>query len=171
MRYLRAVVLVTIGAVVAMGINAAIAGPNSGGATGSRVTQVKTKYSENVVGTFTGWTDVTTMPMTVAAGTHAIIDVRFDAQGVCYGDPATSGTCQLRILVGGKVAKPKTATVVAEQNPSNNNDLDGQWMIERSTLVLGPGQYKIVVQHAAAGDATTYFGIYSWHLIAERIVV
>ena len=171
MRYLRAVVLVTIGAVVAMGINAAIAGPNSGGATGSRVTQVKTKYSENVVGTFTGWTDVTTMPMSVAAGTHGIIDVRFDAQGVCYGNTGTSGTCQLRILVGGKAAKPKTATVVAEQNPSNNNDLDGQWMIERSTLVLGPGQYKIVVQHAAAGDATTYFGIYSWHLIAERIVV
>jgi hypothetical protein len=38
-------------------------------------------------------------------------------------------------------------------------------------LVLAPGRYKIVVQHAAAGDPTTYFGIYSWHLIAERIVV
>jgi hypothetical protein len=171
MRYLRAVVLVTVGAVVAMGINAAIAGPNGGGATGSRVTQVKTMFSEILVGTFTGWTDVTTMPMTVAAGTHAIIDVRFDAQGVCYGDPATSGTCELRILVGGKVAKPKTATVVAEQNSSNGNDLDGQWMIERSTLVLGPGRYQIAVQHAAAGDPTTYFGIHSWHLIAERIVV
>src|SRR4051812_43651212 len=78
MRYVRAVVLITIGALAAMGINAADAGPNGGGATGSRVTQVKTQYSEVSVGT-------------------------------------------------------------------------------------------IVVQHAAAGDPTTYFAINAWHVIAERI--
>ncbi len=169
MRYLRAVVLLTIGALVAMGINAAVAGPSGGGATGSRVTQVKTKYSEVAVGTFSGWTAVTTMAMSVPAGTHAIIDVRFNAYGDCYGNAATSGSCHLRILVGGKTAKPKTPTEVVTQDASNNNDVSGQWLIERSTPVLGPGHYQIVVQHAAAGDPTTYFGIYGWHLIAERI--
>jgi hypothetical protein len=44
-------------------------------------------------------------------------------------------------------------------------------MIERSTPVLGQGKYRIVVQHAAGGDPTTYFGIDGWHLIAERITV
>jgi hypothetical protein len=168
MRYVRAVVLVTVGALAAMGINAAIAGPSGGSATGSRVTQVKTQYSEVTVGTFSGWTDVTHMSMSVPAGTHAILDIRFNPYGACYGDPGTAGSCQLRILVGGKSAKPRIATV-AEQNTYNNNDLDGQWMIERSTPVLGPGKYKIVVQHAAAGAPSTYFAIYGWHLIAERI--
>jgi hypothetical protein len=35
--------------------------------------------------------------------------------------------------------------------------------------VLGPGTYPIRVQHAAICDPSTYFGIQSWHLIAERI--
>src|SRR3954469_15771517 len=77
--------------------------------------------------------------------------------------------CDLRILVGGKVAKPKTPIEVVTQDASNDNDVEGQWMIERSTPVLGPGRYKIVVQHAAAGDPTTYFAINAWHVIAERI--
>jgi hypothetical protein len=42
-------------------------------------------------------------------------------------------------------------------------------MIERSTPILDPGTYKIRIQHGAIGDPTTYFGIYSWHAIAERI--
>ena len=171
MRYLRAMALVTIGALVVMGVNGAIAGPTNPGATGSRVTQVKTQYSEVAVGTFSGWSDVTTMSMSVPAGTHAIIDVRFNAYGDCYGDPATAGSCDLRIKVGGKVAKPKTPIEVVEQDTDNSNDVSGQWMIERSTPVLGPGRYQIVVQHAAAGDPSTYFGIYGWHLTAERVTV
>jgi len=111
------------------------------------------------------------MVMSVPAGTKAIIDVRFNPYGECYGDPGTSGQCDLRILISGKSAKPKTPIEVAEQNTDNSNDISGQWMIERSTPVLGPGKYKIVVQHAAAGDPTTYFAIYGWHLIAERIAV
>jgi hypothetical protein len=169
MRITRGIALVTIGAVVALGINAAVAGPSGGSATGKRVTQVKTKYSEIAVGTFSGWTDVTTMSMTVPSGTKAIIDVRFDAYGYCTGDAATSGSCLLRIKVGDKVAKPKTPTFITEQDSSNGNSDQGQWMIERSTPVLGPGTYTIQVQHAAIGDVSTYFGIYGWHLIAERI--
>jgi hypothetical protein len=169
MRRTRAIALMTVGAIVVLGINAAVAGPNGGSETGKRVTQVKTKYGEVLVGTFSGWSDVTTMSMTVPAGTHAIIDVRFDAYGYCTGNASTSGSCLLRIKVGDKVAKPKTPTYIAEQDTSNGNSEEGQWLIERSTLVLGPGTYPIRVQHAAIGDPSTYFGIYAWHLIAERI--
>jgi hypothetical protein len=169
MRAMRAIALVIVGGIVVLSINAAMAGPNGGTETGKRVTQVKTKYSENVVGTFSGWTDVTTMSMTVPAGTHAIIDVRFDAYGYCTGNASTSGSCLLRVKVGDKVAKPKTGTWIAEQNVSNGNSEEGQWMIERSSLVLGPGTYPIRVQHAAIGDPSTYFGIYAWHLVVERI--
>ena len=169
MRAMRTIALVIVGGIVVLSINAAIAGPNGGTETGKRVTQVKTKYSENVVGTFSGWTDVTTMSMTVPSGTHAIIDVRFDAYGYCTGNASTSGSCLLRVKVGDKVAKPKTGTWIAEQDASNGNSEEGQWMIERSSLALGPGTYPIRVQHAAIGDPSTYFGIYAWHLIAERI--
>ena len=34
---------------------------------------------------------------------------------------------------------------------------------------LAPGTYTIQIQHGAGGDPSTYFGIYSWHAIAERI--
>jgi hypothetical protein len=169
MRLTRAIALLTVGAIVALGIGAAVAGPNGGSATGKRVTLVKTKYGETLVGTFSGWTDVTTMSMTVEGGTKAIIDVRFDAYGYCYGNASTSGSCLLRIKVGNRVARPKTATWIAEQDTSNGNSEEGQWMIERSTLELDPGTYPITVQHAAIGDPSTYFGIQSWHLIAERI--
>ncbi len=169
MRSVRRIALVLIGTVVAFGVHAAVAGPNGGSETGKRVTQVKTKYGEVLVGTFSGWTKVTSMSMTVPAGTHAIIDVRLDAYGYCTGNASTTGSCLLRIKVGDKVAKPKTGTWIAEQDTSNGNSEEGQWMIERSSLVLGPGTYPITVQHAAIGDPSTYFGIQSWHLIAERI--
>jgi hypothetical protein len=169
MRLARGIALVTAGAIAVLGVTAAVAGPNGGSETGKRVTQVKTKYGEILVGTFSGWTDVTTMSMTVPAGTHAIIDVRLDAYGYCTGTASTSGSCLLRIKVGNTVARPKTGTWIAEQNTSNGNSQEGQWMIERSSLVLGPGTYPIRVQHAAIGDPSTYFGIQSWHLIAERI--
>ncbi|MEP6759557.1 MAG: hypothetical protein ABJB55_10215 [Actinomycetota bacterium] len=169
MKIVKAIALVSIGALVTLGINAAIAGPNGGSATGKGVTQVKTKYGEILVGTFSGWTDVTTMSITVPAGTKAIIDVRFDAYGYCNGDVSTAGSCRLRILVGGKVAKPVTANWIALQDASNGNSEEGQWMIERSTPILGPGTYKIKIQHAAIGDPSTYFGIQAWHAIAERI--
>jgi hypothetical protein len=169
MGFRRGIAVVSIGTVVALGINAAVAGPNGGSETGKRVTQVKTKYGEITVGTFSGWTPVTAMSMTVPAGTHAIIDVRFDAYGYCTGNASTSGSCLLRIKVGDKVARPKTATWIAEQDTGNGNSQEGQWMIERSSSELGPGTYRIAVQHAAIGDPSTYFGIQSWHLIAERI--
>jgi hypothetical protein len=169
MRSTRAIASVIVGSIMVFGITAAAAGPNGGTETGKRITQVKTKYGENVVGTFSGWTNVTGTSMTVPAGTHAVIDVRFDAYGYCTGNASTSGSCLLRIQVGGKVAKPKTGTWIAEQDTSNGNSEEGQWMIERSSLLLGPGTYPIRVQHAAIGDPSTYFGIYAWHLTAERI--
>jgi hypothetical protein len=169
MRFARSIAVVTVGAIVHIGINAALAGPNTGTNTGKRVTQVKTRYSENLVGTFSGWTTVTTMSMTVPAGTHALIDVRFDAYGYSNGNASTTGSCLLRIKVGDKVARPKTATWIAEQDTSNGNSEEGQWMIERSSSELAPGTYPITVEHAAVGDPSTYFGIQSWHLIAERI--
>ena len=169
MKLAKVLALLSIGALVTIGINAAVAGPNGGSATGKRVTQVKTKYGEVLAGTLLPWADVTTMSMTVPAGTKAIIDVRFDAYGDCYGDAATAGSCQLRVLVAGKVAKPVTGGYVAEQGPSNGNSVEGQWMIERSTPILGPGTYKIRIQHGAIGDPSTYFAVYSWHAIAERI--
>lgn len=95
--------------------------------------------------------------------------VRFDAYGYCPGNASTAGSCLLRIKVGDKVAKPTTGTWITEQDASNGNSQEGQWMIERSSLVLGPGTYPIHVQHAAIGDPSTYFGINAWHLIAERI--
>src|SRR4029077_6170079 len=119
MRLARGIALVTVGAMAVLGMTAAVAGPNSGSETGKRVTQVKTKYGEVLVGTFSGWTDVTRMSMTVPAGTHAIIDVRFDGYGYCTGNASTTGSCLLRIKVGDKVAKPKTATWMAEQDTSN----------------------------------------------------
>jgi hypothetical protein len=170
MKLRRGIAVVSVGTIVAFGINAAVAGPNSGSETGKRITQVKTKYGEVLVGTFSGWSDVTTMSMTVPAGTHAIIDVRFDAYGYCTGNASTTGSCLLRVKVGDKVARPKTATWIAEQDTSNGNSQEGQWMIERSTSALAPGTYQIKVQHAAIGDPSTYFGIQAWHLIADRVV-
>ena len=106
MRSVRRIALVVVGTMVAFGVHAAVAGPNGGSETGKRITQVKTKYSEVLVGTFSGWTPVTSMSMTVPAGTHAIIDVRLNAYGYCSGNASTTGSCLLRIKVGDKVAKP-----------------------------------------------------------------
>src|SRR3954467_15219365 len=96
-------------------------------------------------------------------------DLRCAVQRVRRSLRGSRDACGLRVLVGGEVARPKTPIEVVTQDASNDNDVEGQWMIERSTPVLGPGRYKIVVQHAAAGDPTTYFAINAWHVIAERI--
>lgn len=150
-------------------VQQAIAGPADGGATGKAVTQVKTSYGENNAGTFSGWTKVTSTSVTVPDGTRAIIDVRFNAEGSCENTgTAVSGVCLARVKIGNRVAYPQSATVVGEVT-GGTGTTDGQWTIERSSKVLGPGTYPVLVEHAAAGDPDVYNGIYAWHLTVERI--
>jgi hypothetical protein len=150
-------------------VQEATAGPADGGATGKAVTQVKTSYGENNVGTFTGWTKVTSTSITVPDGTHAIIDVRFNAEGSCENTgTAVSGICLARVKIGSRVAYPQSATTIGEVS-GGVGTTEGQWSIERSSKVLPAGTYPVIVQHAAAGDADVYNGIYAWHLTVERI--
>jgi hypothetical protein len=66
---------------------------------------------------------------------------------------------------------PTELEYVAEQDTSNGNSNEGQWMIERSSKVLGPGTYRIRVEHGAVGSPSTYFGIDAWHMTFERVTV
>jgi hypothetical protein len=141
--------------------------------TGRAITQVKMKYGEVLVGTPSGWTDVDETTIKVPAGSKAVILTRFNAMGECEVTSGTpSGSCELRVLVGSKVAKPVSPTVVATVDlgvPA----VEGltQWSIERSSVVLDPGTYTVRVQHRVFGDAGLYVGIYGWHLTTERIMV
>jgi hypothetical protein len=165
---LAAVAAFAVGATLI--VQQAMAGPADGEATGRSITLVKTSYGENNVGTFSGWTKVTSTSITVPDGTRAIIDVRFNAEGACENTgTAVSGVCLARVKIGNRVAYPQTATLVGEVT-GGAGTTEGQWTIERSSKVLGPGTYPVLVQHAAAGDTDVYNGIYAWHLTVERIV-
>jgi hypothetical protein len=171
MKVVRTICLLSVGALIALAVNAAIAAPNPDNATGSKISQVKTKYGNITVGTSGPWVTVDKTTMRIPAGTHAFFDTRADVWGYCTGDPASSGTCKLRVLVNGVETGPTELEYIAEQDPSNGNSNEGQWMIERSSRVLGPGSYTIKVQHGAVGAASTYFGISAWHVTNERVTV
>jgi len=171
MKVVRAICLLTVGALIALAVNAAIAAPNPDNATGSRISQVKTKYGNVSIGSAGPWVLVDKTKMTIPAGTHAFFDIRADAWGYCTGDASSSGTCLLRVLVNGVEAGPTELEYVAEQDTANGNSNEGQWMIERSSKVLGPGTYRIRVEHGAVGAPSTYFGINAWHMTFERVTV
>ena len=171
MKVVRTICLLTVGALIALAVTAAIAAPNPDNATGSRISQVKTRYGNITVGTSGPWVTVDKTTMRIPAGTHAFFDTRVDVWGYCTGDPSSTGTCKLRVLVNGVETGPTELEYVAEQDTSNGNSNEGQWMIERSSRVLGPGSYTIRVQHGAVGDASTYFGIDAWHITNERVTV
>jgi len=170
----RTVCLLMVGALLALAVNAAIASPNPERATnvtGNRISQVRTKYGNVAIGTVGPWKLVDKTTMTIPAGTHAFFDTRVDVWGYCQGAASTTGTCSLRVLVNGVETGPSELEFVTTQNASNGNDNAGQWMIERSSKVLGPGTYTIRVQHGAGGDPSTYFGIDAWHMTFERVTV
>jgi len=171
MKFARAVALVVIGAVAALGLSAAIAAPNPDNVTGKRITQVKAQYGNVTIGTTGPWVTVSKTRMTIPAGSKAFFQTRADVWGYCTGDPSSSGTCLLRVLVNGAETGPTELRYVAEQDASNGNSNEGQWMIERSSRILGPGTYTIKVQHGAVGSASTYFGINAWHITNERVAV
>jgi hypothetical protein len=171
MKVVRTICLLSVGALIALAVTAAVAAPNPDNATGSRISQVKAKYGNITVGTSGPWVTVDKTTMRIPAGTHAFFDTRADVWGYCTGDPASSGTCKLRVLVNSVETGPTELEYIAEQDSSNGNSNEGQWMIERSSRVLGPGSYTIKVQHGAVGAASTYFGITAWHITNERVTV
>jgi hypothetical protein len=170
-KVVRTVCLLVVGALLALAVNAAVAAPNPENATGSHISQVKTKYGNISIGSTGPWVLVDKTKMTIPARTHAFFDVRPDVWGYCTGNASTTGSCLIRVLVNGVETGPTELEFVTEQDTSNGNSSDGQWMVERSSKVLGPGTYTIKVQHGAIGDPSTYFGITAWHVTFERVTV
>ena len=165
----RTVCLLMVGALIGLAVDGAIASPNPENATGNRISQVKTKYGDISIGSTGPWVLVDKTKMTIPAGTHAFFDVRPDVWGYCTGNASTTGSCLIRVLVNGVEVGPTDLEYVTEQDTSNGNSSEGQWMFERSSKPFGPGTYRIRVEHGAIGDPSTYFGITAWHVTFERV--
>ena len=117
--------------------------------------------------TTTDYADVTgaSATATVPDGRNALIVARFGGSSICAG---TSGSCRVRILIGGVVASPEPVSPWDTRTEASSSfDYEALFM-ERSRTV-GPGTYAVQVQAARA--ATAFFDLDNWHLTVERILV
>jgi hypothetical protein len=168
---LAAVLLAVAGTAVALRARIVASGTAAAGA----VKQVKTEWSENLVGTSTvAWAPVGSVTITVPTGQKDLVDVRFDGNAYC--DPNTpgvgSGQCQLRFVAKGATnvpLRPQTMNTVLEVADPGVGQDDYSLSMEKSR-VLGAGTWTIVVQHRVT-DPSIYFGIYAHHITVERAPV
>ncbi len=171
--------MLAVAAIVGGVVGTAVAYAGRVSATGSSaagaIKQVKTEWSEALVGTSsTGWVPVGSVRMRVPTGEKDLIVARFD--GMTYCDPNTpgvgNGACQLRILA--KTATktvtllPFTMRTVLEVTSGVGQD-DYSLTMEKSR-VLPAGRWTILVQHRV-DDPSIYFGISAHHLTVERAPV
>jgi hypothetical protein len=170
---LAAVVLgTTVGAV---GVAAGAAHRSTGATTitGGSVDQVRMVRSTTPFKTNGGtWKTIpgATATVSVPAGHTADILARFNGGFSCTADDGNpSGTCSVRILIGGVEGQPATGTslaiaqVLAGQAPGLITA-----SVDRSRGPVGHGTYKVVVQERTSSPL---IGVEfdSWHLTVERI--
>lgn len=169
-------------AILAAGALAASSAGAAAPLTKKKVKKIATKVANQVVNqkfemkvasgphhsvTTTDYADVSgaSATVTVPDGKNALIVARFGGSSICAG---TSGSCRVRILIGGVVASPEPVSPWDTRTEASSSfDYEALFM-ERSRSV-GPGTYIVQVQAARA--ATGFFDLDNWHLAVERILV
>lgn len=117
------------------------------------------------------WTNVpgATRRVIIGPGTRRMLDVRYTAESACTG-PAAAGYCSVRIIVQypsgfRQELDPADGTDFAFDSVSTSGD-DDQWeahAMERSSVWLRPGTYRVIVQATVVGGATQFW-LDDWHL-------
>ena len=116
-----------------------------------------------------GWEKVPGANLVVVnnpAKSKALVLARWWVEPVCNSPADVSAACNVRLVLGGQIGKPRTS-------PSGLNDVLAQGdtlgprTVERY-WVVGPGRYLLQVQvHVATRTSSSVFFTNSWMLSAE----
>lgn len=170
----RRIALATAAAFTAVGL--AVGGAAAVSTTQSAGSVTAQQYATNSDATYVGtvgnsWTNVpgTYVSVTIPSGTSRVIDARYTAESQCLG----TGYCSARVVYqksGGSITEMRPVAGTDFAFDSSGGDVRGSWeshAMERSTVRLGAGTYRVWVQGSKSAAAVSEFRLDEQHLVVS----
>jgi hypothetical protein len=163
-----AITMAALVAGLAFGV-AVAATSNTGGTSIERVNVVRSTNVFHAPGTAFHNVSGASSRITIPAGHHSILLARFTTQQDCnVGDGSPSGSCMVRISIGGAEMQPASGGTIVDSVIAGQAAGTRSAAVDRSSGVLGPGAYTVHVA-ARMTSPLMVFEITDWHLTVERI--